>query len=100
TVPDESAAQEILHLKQTLEATEQKLKDAESAPPPGTEGLAQGEETISLNFSFETRTQSEAHQRYSFTWNQLLAFLGPVLLNGATEDALRDVLQESARNQV
>lgn len=55
-VADESAAQEILRLRKTVDELAAHIAQTELTAPPGTAGFAQGDETISLNFRYEVRS--------------------------------------------
>lgn len=52
-VPDESAAQEILRLRNKIDELNAHLADTETAAPAGSEDLAKGEEKISIRFKYE-----------------------------------------------
>jgi hypothetical protein len=91
-IPDEGAAQEMLKLKNRIEDLEKKLAEASAAPPSGTEELAQGDECIQLTFSF-LDGHGWGEQSFSFTWNELLLLMGPILLTAGTEGQLKGKLQ-------
>src|ERR1035437_9334771 len=84
-IPDESAAQEILKLRNEIALLQKSLGDLKDSPPEGSIGLAQGDETIDLRF----RVEGDFVQPYSFSWNTLVEVLGPVLMNSPTEDELK-----------
>jgi hypothetical protein len=97
-VPDESAAQEILKLRNRIAELERQITEAGESAPKGSEDLARGDETISLHFSF--RHQHELVERpHEFTWSELLALLGPVLLGWASESDLKNKLTEAFKNR-
>jgi uncharacterized protein DUF4062 len=93
-VNNESGAQELLRLRRKIEELETRIAESEIAPPPGTDGLAQGDETISVHFKF-------AHQRgysegeHAFSWNNILSILGPILIVDASEQDLRAQLSRA-----
>ena len=97
-VPNETAIQEILRLRDRVSGLEQQLSDARGKPPRGAEGLAQGDEVISLTFRHSTPS-GRGETTFEFTWNQLISLLGPKLLEGATEKSLTDKLNEAFRNR-
>jgi Domain of unknown function (DUF4062) len=95
---DESAAQEIIRLRKKIDDLETHIADTEMAAPAGTEELAQGEERISLHFRYEQ------HSRYtdgeeSFSWNDILSILGPILIIQASEHDLKKKLAEAFTNR-
>jgi hypothetical protein len=97
-VPDESAAQEILSLRRKLDELKKQVEDTESTAPEGSKELAQGEETISVHFKYESEaTWFDAVEEYS--WNNILSILGPILIVRASEHELKDKLAESFRNR-
>jgi hypothetical protein len=99
-VPDESAAQEMLRLRERLEAAELKLAIVQALRSKDTEHLSQGEERISLRCTFTNAQGSFGEQAYPFSWNELVAILGPVLLTPVTEQGLTLTLQSVVQNQV
>ncbi len=97
-VVDESAAQEILRLRNKIDELSAHLAETELAAPTGTEGLAQGEETIALHFRYELN--SDFHNRTElFSWNDILSILGPILIVQASESNLRAKLVEAFNNR-
>jgi hypothetical protein len=91
-VADESAAQEILQLRRKVDELNARINQSELAAPQGTEGLAHGEETISLHFRYEDSVGRFADEQMAFSWNEILSVLGPILIIQATESALKDAL--------
>ena len=97
-VPNADAIQEIFRLQHRVSDLEQQLSEAQGKPPHGVEGLAQGDEPVVLTFRHAT-TSGRGETPYEFTWNQLISLLGPILLEGATENNLLDKLNEVFRNR-
>jgi hypothetical protein len=97
-VADESAAQEILRLRRRVDELEAHIAYTEMAAPAGTEGLAQGEEKISLDFRYKTDGRFEDATE-AFTWNEILTMLGPILITQIHENALRDKFAEVFKNR-
>jgi hypothetical protein len=50
-VPEKEASLEILSLKKEIEQLQLRLEEARTYPPPGTERLAQGEDTFEIRYS-------------------------------------------------
>jgi len=97
-VADESAAQEILGLRRKIDDLNAHIAQTELTAPTGTEGLAKGDDVILLHFRYEV------HQDYSdcaesFSWNEIVSVLGPILIVQATEGALKDKFAEVVRNR-
>ncbi len=70
-VADESAAQEILGLRRKIDELDAHIAETEQSAPPGTDGLAQGEEVISLHFRYESR-RDYVDCTEAFSWNEIL----------------------------
>lgn len=94
-LPDQSAAEEMLRLKKQIEELENSL----GASPAGTEHLAQGDDSIELNFGFGTYKspdtyRAEAKYRHTFhaTWNDLFAVASPLLIDEASDRAIKQSL--------
>jgi hypothetical protein len=102
-VPDESAAQEILRLRKTAEDLRLQVEQLATSPPPHTEHLSQGEETIEIAFdgehAGELHSSRYEKKKVAFTWNELLAKLGPIMLNQATETDMQRKFIEVFRNK-
>ncbi len=98
-VTDESAAQEILRLLKKIDELNARITQTEVAPPPGSEDLARGEETISLHFRYQPRGGSYTERTVDFSWNEILSILGPILITQATERDLKDQLAEAFANR-
>ena len=90
-VADESAAQEIVRLRKKIEELETHITDTEIAAPTGTEGLAQGEETIPIHFHFRA-DGSYVDGQAEFSWNNILSILGPILIVRSSEIDLKNKL--------
>jgi hypothetical protein len=97
-VPDESAAQESLKLRKRIEELEIKIAEAESSPPAGTETLAQGDENTSVHFHYEIGN-GYLESTEDFSWNNILSFLGPILIDQASDKRLKEKLAEVFTNR-
>jgi hypothetical protein len=97
-VADESAAQEILRLRKRIDELDAQIAQSALTAPPGTEGLAQGEETISLHFRYELHGKYTDGQA-TFSWNDILSILGPILIIQASEHDLKEKLAEAFGNR-
>jgi hypothetical protein len=97
-VRDESAAQEILKLRDRIVELESQIKEDSLTPPEGAEDLAHGDESTSLNCSFQSQGRYQ-EQPFELTWNEILALIGPVLLCPVTESALTGKIEEGVQNQ-
>jgi len=99
-VPDESAAQEILRLRKKIEELEAAVAENELRGPAGTEGLAQGDERVSVHFRYEVERRNETFEtEETFSWNDLVSTLGPILIHEASEQELKSKLAETFANR-
>jgi hypothetical protein len=91
------ALSELHELRKRLEEKERQLVSARTAPPPGTEGLAQGADVV--GFSPLSRVKVETLDPYrirsvdtsldvEITWDELFSAAGPALLDEVDQDSL------------
>jgi len=99
-VPTESTLAEVLSLKRKLSEVEAELKKSRTTPPPGTEELMQGDDTFKMKVSFEAMPlggnwgdEKKYTASISPSWNELFAGIAPVMINEATESALRSAFK-------
>jgi hypothetical protein len=97
-VADESAAQEILRLRKRIDELDAHIAQTELAAPSGTEALAGGEETISLHFRYQAGGDYFDGTE-TFSWNDILSILGPVLIVQAGDHDLKKKLAEAFTNR-
>jgi hypothetical protein len=90
-VPDETAASEILRLRNKNDALRSQLERSKTQPPPGTEILASGDEKTDLHFSYEYQREWPK-EKCSFTWNELFSILAPLMIDGAEDHKLKNHL--------
>ena len=92
-VPEESATKEILNLRHRIEELQQELESARLSAPAGTDTLANGDDTVKLNFEFAASLSGLSYQNehYSgwrnFTWNEIFASVAPTMIDEASEGA-------------
>jgi len=94
-LPDQSAAEEMLRLRKRVEELENSL----GASPAGTEHLSQAEETIELSFDFGIHEDPESRRpdkkqsdKFTVSWNSLFAVASPLLIDEASDRALKEAL--------
>jgi hypothetical protein len=97
-VPDEGAAREMLRIRNENDELQRLLQQHRAEPPKGSEVFAQGNERISLTFTYELGNQS-VREPYVTTWNELFALLGPLMIDGASERDLKKKLFEGFTNR-
>lgn len=99
-VSDESAAVEILRLRNENDELKRALEQAKSEPPKGSEAFASGDECIELHFEFNSAIPAFERETIRMSWNGILAVLGPLMINGASEQGLKQALGNFFRNLV
>lgn len=101
-VPTGATLVEVLALRNRIAELESASAERDAGPPPGTEGLAQGNDRIELSTSFTARPigscyPHEQDLRYrgsiSPTWNQIFGAVAPAMTNEATDHSLRLKIQ-------
>ena len=92
-VPNEHTTQEILRLKDEIEALKQELEKNEN--PTGVEvtELAQGEDVFEIEFTggagdYFDRHEAQLTEEYS--WNRLFSILAPTLIDEESDRGLKD----------
>jgi len=98
SVPTGATLVEVLTLKNKIAELEQIAATRDSGPPPGTDGLAQGNDRFELRLAFTARPHESIYPhsdevRYTGsinpTWNAIFASVAPVMINEASDRALR-----------
>lgn len=94
-VPDESTTKEILSLRRRIEELQQELLAASTHGPEGSIGLAQGEDTFRLNYTFVASPTKYSYAGSGYTgrvnvkWNDIFAAISPLMINEATDGQLK-----------
>jgi len=94
---DEANA-EITRLRKEIDDLKQQLDKARTTAPEGSDGLQQGEDPFTLNFSYYWHGHHEADVK--LTWNQCFYLLAPLMLDESTEESLQKELEEYLKLQV
>ncbi len=84
------ANKEILTLRNENEKLIKKINKIQVTPPAGSENLQQGEDIVCLNFISDYCDNYEL----KITWNNLFAYLSPMMINEQSEPKLRKALLE------
>jgi hypothetical protein len=97
------AAEEVLRLKKTIEELQSKLEETQLSAPRGSEELAQGEEVFPVDFKFEALDPDydpwEFDYTLYFSWNEIFESIGPLMLDEATDEKLRNGLNQMVRDR-
>lgn len=94
---DEANA-EITRLRKEINELKNQLDKARITAPEGSDGLQQGEDPFTLNYSYYYGGQHEAE--VELTWNQCFYLLAPLMLDESTEENLQKELEEYLKLQV
>lgn len=98
------AATEVLRLRKTIEDLQSQLAESQLNAPPGSEGLAQGDEPFPIDFMFEAYDKDRDLWTFSrqldFSWNEIFEDLGPLMLDEAADDRLRAGLSQMVRSRM
>lgn len=100
-LPDKNTTEEILRLRQNIEDLQNQLLDAQQVFSNGKEDLAQGDDSVEIIF-FYTAYNYQAtspemrmlkiHDRFETTWNKIFFLMSPLLIDEASDLALRKAL--------
>ena len=96
-IPAREATEEILNLRKQIEHLENKLHEARTKAPPGTEHLAQGDDTFEISFLGlwgDWVDRKEAPLAASLSWNQIFYTVSPLLIHESNGDSIRGVLEK------
>lgn len=100
---DEKSVSEIARLMQENEELKSLLKRVSFEAPKGTENLAQGEDEIVVDFSFEGLEFSGIGIGYEsieydscirFSWNEIFSCIAPLMIDECAEDRMIQCLSE------
>lgn len=104
-VPSESAITEILSLRRTIEELEKKLSSVANEAPEGSSLLAQGQDEVSLGYTFAASADRWAHNGTTYsieavlTWDDVFSSLAPLMIDEADESALITALNGLIRSK-
>lgn len=103
-LPDKDATLELLKLRERVEKLQSELARARTIAPKGSEDLAQGEELYPLKYSFDSKDVStwesyEHTEIFKATWNRIFGVLAPLMINEASDYALKSGIDDFTREQ-
>jgi hypothetical protein len=104
-VPSQATLSEILKLRSRIADLESELASETVGPVKGTEELKQGDETFTVNYTFETvratGTPSFTVERLEFdatlepSWNEIFAAVAPLMINEASSSQVKQAIARS-----
>ena len=104
-VPSEGATTEILSLRRTIEELEKKLSSVANEAPEGAGLLAQGQDELSLAYTFAASEDRWAHNGTTYranaspAWDEIFSSLAPLMIDEADESALTSALNSLVRSK-
>jgi hypothetical protein len=104
-VPSEGATTEILSLRRTIEELEKKLSSVANEAPEGAGLLAQGQDEVSLGYTFAASETRWAHDGTTYsadaalTWDDVFSSLAPLMIDEADESTLTTALNGLVRSK-
>jgi len=98
SVADESAAQEILRLRNHNESLEAEVDQLRNTGPIGTDDLAQGDDTFTLHYIYDEWSadleRGTREGELEMSWNEMFTFLAPFLIEDTAVDELSGKLNQ------
>jgi hypothetical protein len=85
---------------------ESELRTVQSAPPPGTEGLSQGDDPITMPVAVSASYRGTSLRRvqalvsWDTTWDKVLGSVAPTMFPEGEQSELREALSGAARMEV
>ena len=93
---------EIAELKEHVARYEvDRLVSQASAPAIPTDGLAQGDDPVELDYVvYDSGEYQELHGSWEYTWNEILSILAPMMFDEAPEARMRERLEADLVSQL
>ncbi|MBB4607413.1 hypothetical protein GGR59_003697 [Xanthomonas arboricola] len=104
-VPSEGATAEILSLRRTVEELERKLTAAATKAPDEAKALAQGDDEVSLGYTFIHASSGYRHDGTTYgdecvlTWDEIFSSLAPLMIDESDEATLMSSLNGLIRSK-
>jgi hypothetical protein len=99
-IPNEEASLQIIKLQQKIGELETAIATSANSAPKGAEGLAQGDDRHIIktlySLSKETGGSDSYYGEFRPTWNEVLARIGPVMIDECTDRGLKAELDKWA----
>jgi len=100
-IPNEEASLQIIKLQQKITDLESTIAASATSAPKGTEGLAQGEDRYVIKTFYSVRRETgygsdNYYGDFRPTWNEVLARIGPALIDECTDKGLKAELDKWA----
>lgn len=106
SIVDEKSVAEISRLQKANEELKTKLKEISTEAPKGSEKLAQGEDSISVDYSVvadflidDLYDEKELYLYDYYTWNQLFSVVAPSIIIERNEEDVRELFNTFLRDE-
>lgn len=109
-VPSTDAVREILTLRNRVLELESRVASSDAAPPPDTQGLAQGADVVRMHVWGIARTPNNYHDRkdleddIDLSWDEIFAVVAPCMIDEASDHVVQrrivSYIQQRAREQM
>lgn len=99
-LPTQSATEELLRLRRQIEDLQGRLAEAQAASRKETEHLAQGDDTIAVEYTYSAYKPGAPFAATTFadvaefSWNELFGRLSPLLIVEASDQTLKTKMGE------
>ncbi len=102
-MPDESAAQTIVRLRNEVDELKKQSEAFAAIGPPNANELAHGDEAVELRYTVVTsrdeyNAETYAESRGVFTWNQIFLSVAHALMTSVTEAGMCELLLDMIKD--
>jgi hypothetical protein len=101
-IPSKDASLEILALKKEIESYQEKLSEARTQAPVGSESFSQGSDLIEIHYSFEYGERSYGADAYEGTfnisWDEIFYVVSPLMIDEISNRGLKTALDNFVSN--
>jgi hypothetical protein len=101
-LPTEDASAEILRLRRRVDELEAALAATRTEAPRGTENLAQGEDQLTISYSYDGFDEVDFetyvyHDALNTTWNKVFAAVAPLMIGETRDNEFKQALNNFVR---
>ena len=100
-IASEEATREIIQLQKVVTKLQNEIDRLNSNPPPGSEKLAQGNDTYAFEGKFTLNSEDYLSEKdiriIKLTWNEIFLAVAPILINPTPETKMKTAISRKAR---
>ncbi|MFG1190309.1 DUF4062 domain-containing protein [Xanthobacter flavus] len=90
---DREATLELLQLRRQIDELQEELNKIRTSAPKEASGLAQGDETHVIQFTFKAKLEEEVwsqnwKSKCEFSWNEIFGYIAPIMMNEVSEKSI------------